>query len=351
MICPLERVQGALMGVLLGDALGQPVETMIPEAILAATGGRGITTFHPAIQTRFEDGAELMAGDTTDDWQLTETVARALIKMGDYDQTAMAMGHILAYRKSTRGWGGTTRQAISERIRYLETSGKEGLDLTTPVEKAASGKGAGSGIAMKVAPLAVFEAIRSNGPIRYERLYQDVKQLALLTHPDPRAALTAYALAIGIAEPFLEPITGPSRVKVLENIIALVQYAEINERLASDQGVTARLVHLEKMLGNAERIAEEITPGFLCTQSVIYALGIALTYPTDFRSAVLTAVNAGGASDMTASMVGALVGANVGVSGIPEEWRDFRPFYGDALDLGQLLYEAAELASEVEIIH
>jgi ADP-ribosylglycohydrolase len=55
----------------------------------------------------------------------------------------------------------------------------------------------------------------------------------------------------------------------------------------------------------------------LCT-----AYYLAAKFPTDFESAVLHAVNGGGQNVARASLVGALVGAMVGIEGIPQRFID-----------------------------
>jgi hypothetical protein len=50
------------------------------------------------------------------------------------------------------------------------------------------------------------------------------------------------------------------------------------------------------------------------------ALHVWLTYPDDYRHAVVTTIRLGGDSDTAAAIVGALVGARVGRDGIPPEW-------------------------------
>ena len=54
---------------------------------------------------------------------------------------------------------------------------------------------------------------------------------------------------------------------------------------------------------------------------------------------ILEAVNAGGDTDTIAAMVGAMIGCNVGLEGIPEEWLRFRPEFQKALMLGEQLFQ------------
>jgi hypothetical protein len=66
-------------------------------------------------------------------------------------------------------------------------------------------------------------------------------------------------------------------------------------------------------------------------------------FPHDFESAVLYAINSGGENQARAVLVGALVGAQVGLSGIPRRFLD-------GLDEGETLQQyAMKLASKVGV--
>jgi ADP-ribosylglycohydrolase len=129
---------------------------------------------------------------------------------------------------------------------------------------------------------------------------------------------------------------------LLEHVIWHVTQQEslaLADRVQPSAGMALKL--LSHRLGDPERIYQDIGPGFLATESVIYAIGIFLSNPTDFQGAVLTAVNDGGDSDSTASMIGGMVGANCGLESIPAGWRSFQSEYASSLELGQYLYMTA----------
>ena len=87
----LDRFQGCLLGAAIGDALGMPAESMTQTEILLATKGQGITDFIAPIQTKIPELRKLMAGRTTDDWQLAHAVApRKVLK--NFIGTLVIMG-------------------------------------------------------------------------------------------------------------------------------------------------------------------------------------------------------------------------------------------------------------------
>jgi ADP-ribosylglycohydrolase len=340
-----EKVGACLLGVRVGDALGQPVETMTRQAILEAEvpgkpRGLPISTFMPAIQKRIKETEGLKAGDTTDDWQLTEVVAKSYIGCRGYDHESMAISHVEARKTSTTGWGWTSENGIEQIGIWYETEGQKGRDPYGPLFLLPEGKGAGNGVAMKVAPVALFRGARMDDP--KTAIYDDVRRLAWLTHPDLGAMLCAYALALVIwrVARYSLATTGSSQ-EFLEELILEIEQAESQRLHLEEPATSQQLKKLRGLIGDPEGIWREITPGFLATQSVIYSIGIFLTYPTDFRKAVLLSVNDGLDSDSTASMVGALIAANCGLSSIPLEWQTFRPEYADTLALGEELWGVA----------
>ncbi|MEK7570385.1 MAG: ADP-ribosylglycohydrolase family protein [Patescibacteria group bacterium] len=340
----LERVQASLLGVRIGDALGMPVETMSPEEIQLATNGMGITTFVDAIQKRLKVQSEFKAGESTDDWQLTRVVAESLIASDGYNQEDMARRHVQAAAETTAGWGGTT-QGSTEELRRCFANQPGGRNPWT-VAEAKPGLGAGNGVAMKVAPLALaiylreqvlgtsFDASTAFATAKYTEL------LWRLTHSHVDALHTAYAIAMAMQWCQVRPITNHAEAR------EFLHWLQEDWRCIhppSNWGdytpTLERLRWVEARLGQPNQLAEGLAPGWLAIDSVPYALGIFLSYPTDGRTALLTCVNSGIDTDTTAAICGSLIGANCGFAGFPEEWRNFRPDFQEAIDLGTQLFE------------
>lgn len=326
----LDKFRGCLLGGCIGDALGMPVEGLTAEEIRKEVGPNGIEEFRDAIG---KINGKLMAGQITDDTQLTRVVAESLINCGGYDQADIAARHIAVLDERV-GWGDTT-------VRGVESL-RDGRSPWESLASAGQKTGGGNGIAMKIAPIALFSA--SLGDRNAERAMQALGRkaelLAMLTHTEPEATHTAFVLASSIYYLALG-MTVSSRDDARNWI------RDMRRRLITVFGEDAaevtisRLRSLLPLIGDADAIAREIPPWYTAIDSVPYALGIFLTYPTDFRKAVLTAVNAGIDTDTTASMVGSLVGAHCGIDSIPEEWRTFQPFYKDVVDLADQLYAVA----------
>lgn len=320
----LDKVQGCLFGVAIGDALGMPVETMTHEQIMCATGGYGVLHFMNPLSKR-EWLTGLNAGDTTDDWQLTQAVAQSLIRNhGVLNLYDCANEHIKALEESAFGWGKTTQTAIED-IRDGKRRVNENL---MPPKK---GKGCGNGVIMKIAPIAITAYKHE------EKLWEYVKALGMLTHPDIRASISALAVALFINESLNAGFQNASG-----GLTFLVQVIELIERIERLEGVTDNLVSdkLELIITNyqdASRLRSSVGCGFYANETAGFTIGTFLRHPTEFRCGVLEAVNAGGDTDTNASIVGALIGANCGVEAIPLCWRNFSPKFENVLTLSHQL--------------
>ena len=274
---------------------------------------------------------ELPAGSTTDDWQLTEVMLRSIIRRRGFDLTDIVLAHVAALETSTFGWGGTTRTGMEQLKLYFDSRGHEGRSPYEAPTKVVDGKisqrGMGNGVAMKIAPLAF-----------YGGLEECVAMVGRLTHQDPRAWASAYAVALMIRQDF------PSWQ--LDYIIDKVKRFELSHGIDEDS-FHSRLTRLRDsslLHGPIERLRKEIGVGCICLESVCFAIAVFLRNPTDFRAGVLEAVNSGGDADTTSAMVGAMIGAVVGVEGIPKEWIAFNKDFQKAIQLGEDFYWTIENA-------
>lgn len=336
----LSRVQAALLGIMIGDGMGMPWEIMKPEEILAATNGAGVTGFHTPVQHKIGGTRNLPAGHTTDDWQLTEAIAKSLVACDGFDLEDIARRHVLAFEASTMGWGGSTRSGIAAIKEHFDSHGAHGRHWSVAVAESLAGKGTGNGVAMKILPLAIWHACTGRATPPWE----EVRAVGLLTHADLRASLAAYAITCvaGISMAVAQIGTVIPTLKVRAELIDRIKYFEqaVLPRTGEHQ-LSDKLAMASRCHDSSASLRDTVGTGCYCLESVPFTIATFWRHPTDFRTAVLEVINAGGDTDTNAAMVGGLVGANVGLSGIPAEWRTFRPEYAEALSLGEQLYTAA----------
>jgi len=333
----LSRIQACLLGVQIGDAMGMPWEMMAHEEIMQTTGGKGVTGFSDPVQRKLKETIHLKAGDTTDDWQLTRANVISLVRCKGYNPYDIALEHVRAYETCNFGWGGTTRRAIEEFKEFFDSRGTRGRSPIVPVPAIGGKRGAGNGAAMKIAPLAIYNALEKQDFPKFMRM---IEEHAKMTHPNIHACSAAQVLAFLICVVLLELKKEPSEERGLsEFVIRAFKYFSANKEIS----FRLRRIAIRKAGGEfllrINELREEIGTGCFSPESVMFAIAVSLRNPVDFRAGVLEAINSGGDTDSTASMVGALIGANCGLEGIPEEWRNFRPEYRDALELGEKLYD------------
>lgn len=355
----LNRVLACLLGVRIGDGMGAPWEAMPHKEILAATGNCGVRDFCEPAKRRIHGAKQLELGESTDDYALTAAVAYSLIRQRKFDIYDIAREHLKTFEKCDFGWGRTTREAVAEIKAFF--NGQGGRNPAKPAE-AKPGKpvGCGNGVAMKIAPLAIWHAVRY-GEFRPEPLLRQTMQLGLMTHADPRASYIAYVLAALMAQILTDSHTAssyPAEIYDLQQFCidearrAEYCYGHLGEHLSGGElSVSNRLLKVF----NADLLSEQIKllgdfsgKGFHALESVPFAIVVFLrNYPyfgvdqSKFRDAMDEAITSGGDTDTVASMAGALVGAVGGLSVIPEKWREFRSEYKETLALGEKLFFVA----------
>jgi len=197
-----DQIRGCLIGGAIGDALGAPVEFMSLQDIRAKFGSNGIREYSEAFGR---------VGAITDDTQMTLFTAEGLL---------------IAYvRGSLRGMVSITSVVCQAYLRWLHTQGLKSkaehlsaesgwlvqtkelfnsrapghtcisalMELTRSTTSKANNNSKGAGGIMRVAPVAMMFASRSD---QTEKVYRLAKEAAWLTHGHPTGYLAAGAFAV-----------------------------------------------------------------------------------------------------------------------------------------------------------
>ena len=276
---PEDRLAGVLVGTAVGDALGLPVENL---------SARRIERLFGRVQRyRFLGRKGLVSDDT----EHTAFVAQALVEARD-DPSRCAR----AFARRLKGW--VLRLPFAVGFATLRAC----LKLLLFVPPGRSGvRSAGNGAAMRA---AIVGAVFADEPEKRARFCE---ALARVTHVDARAiegAAYVAALAAQAAsspserEPDLlaaaQGVTEPVLRQAIEKASALANARAATDEAARQLGVTGYVVH-----------------------TVAFAAFCARRFGADARCAIEEAVNAGGDTDTIGAIVGALVGARHGLSGLP----------------------------------
>jgi ADP-ribosylglycohydrolase len=299
----IDRFIGSFLGLCLGDALGAVVEAESPDvarsyvdqelrAGKAGTRGRAGYAF----------------GQVTDDSQLARELLLSIAERGELDPPHFAarIAALVAGRRVIGAGAGT-----------LSTGGRlqQGVPWNQAGEPAPY---CGNGAAMRVAPIGVLWA---DDPVR---LRQTIMEQARVTHQDPRCAAGAVAIAAACAIASRSERIEPHEVCAqLARTAAQVDGAmaaaiERLERLVEMDPAQA-VTHLRREPSDTGSSLEWRGVSSEVTGSVCWSLYAFLRSPDDYWETVCTAIWAGGDTDTTAAMAGGIVGARVGVSGLPED--------------------------------
>ena len=283
------RARGMISGLAIGDALGAPVEFIDLEQIKKTYGPRGIKDYNRG------------KGMFTDDTQLSIAVAEALIEAGRLSAEEL-MG-VISRRfvdwydspDNFRAPGISTKLAC----RRL----KEGV----PWRSAGDTKSKGCGSVMRTAPVGFYYCWN------LEKLREAAHNIGLATHRHPTAdaACLGASLAAALALDGVPPAGWPGKI------------LDFTAGISAEFDATIRRVIEAAGMDDEEKAVAYIGEGFKgWTGDEV--LGIALfsviRHPDDFAACVLLSVNNSGDSDSIGCVAGALIGARLGVSAIPEKW-------------------------------
>ena len=290
-----DRFRGALLGTLVGDALGMPVEGWPAERIRRELG-----------EVREMLPARRGAGTFTDDTQMTAALARAFVEMdnaGEPDPGVIAR-HFGASFDPSRGYGGNTARILAE----LQAGG----NWRDVVERhRLPGGSFANGAAMRVAPVALAAFPDSALAARLAEV-----QTAPTGHDHPEARFGARLQAVAVLECLVRGTGEPP-----PDVPAL-QEAALEGWEGKAPGAFAEAlawVHRNRR-APLQEAARALRPDVRAATSVPAALWAFLSFPDDPEEAIVTAVGLGGDTDTVGAMAGALVGARNGASAFPPRW-------------------------------
>ncbi|MEW5945546.1 MAG: ADP-ribosylglycohydrolase family protein [bacterium] len=289
---PLERFEGCLLGLAVGDALGMPFEGWRPNWIRRREGG-AVRDFRAAPRRGLREGM------WTDDTKMALHLAESIVGSGGrVVPEDVAHGYVAWFDSGDlRGIGGATFESIM-RLKSgapWERSGKTGAYA------------AGNGTAMRCAPIGLINCLS------LERLREDARNDAIITHSNDEAVAgsraVCYIVALGV-----RAARKPSPA-LIDAAVEFIGDCTLAGRLR-----TAKTL-LEQNTPTPAALEKLGTSGYV-VETVASALFTFLKTPSDFETTVAEAVSAGGDTDTTAAVAGAISGAWNGAARIPRRWLD-----------------------------
>jgi len=274
----LDKVQGCLVGLAVGDALGAPLEFQ-PRRV--------VKRLYPHPLAEMIMSPNWGVGEYTDDTKMALCIADSLVEKKGFSAQDVAARFLTWLVKDGKGCGNQIGAVLESDLYLQDPFGcSERYFLDHP------SNAAGNGALMRCAPLALFWLY---DPVRLEKC---TIKAAQLTHWDPKAVESCLILNKWIRESILFYNKDP-RPAILEAAKdpAWYRLSTIETLSSSEIESTGYTVHtLEAALWS-----------FLTTQT--------------FEDAVVRAANLGDDADTVAAVTGALAGAYYGYAAIPLRWR------------------------------
>lgn len=233
------------------------------------------------------------AGDVSDDTQLCICVARSIGLDGSYNHQRF-LNELGRWSYSRIGAGRACASSAIAARRHRKVSNRS----------------EGNGVAIRVAPIAIATAQRSD-----KELVAIVAKNGRETHGGDAAIEAAVFVALLLKRALKsEPSTHGKRSELRELLLECSASSGFEVCLPSDEVLDsepsfAALIHQVGTSGHVH-------------QSVHSAALVLLRHTIDYQAAMQTVFRAGGDTDSIGAMVGAVIGAQIGASRIPAEWGD-----------------------------
>lgn len=321
----LACVRGCLLGGAVGDALGAPVEFMALADIRRRFGTAGITDYVDAYGR---------IGAITDDTQMTLFTAEGLVRA--YVRACLKgicapeaiVQHAYLRWLLTQGVNPIAEIATSaattwpdgwlvneHRLWARRAPGNTclaALSATVKLGERAQNDSKGAGAIMRIAPIGLIASARGEeGGL--PRAFDLGMETARLTHGHIAGFMSAGAFALLIAL-LMEGLELRPAVDEMHRVLAN----------AGGSGFVTRTLDraLDLVAEGGEPSAEKVETlggGWVGEEALAIAVYCALS-AKDFESGLLLAVNHGGDSDTTASLVGQMLGTASGAEVIPARW-------------------------------
>jgi ADP-ribosyl-[dinitrogen reductase] hydrolase len=287
-----DRFVGAIMGFAIGDALGMPAEFLSREQILQYYGKpiSGFLKAHPGHASDF-----LPQGSYTDNTQTMLAIAECLIECRKMDPARHA--------DALLSWCLNTVPHRTPSIANLKAC--KHLSMGRPWNKSGVFS-SDCAAAMRMIPIGLFF---SQCP---ERLTRAALDNCVITHNEPRARAASVCVAYLTARLVQSDEHCWPGDQVLETADHI---AHLDEDLAALLRRSTQITHL-----STDEALFEIGTSSDAIETVPAAIYCFLKYPKHFSNAVLSAVNAGDASDSIGALTGSFVGALWGVKAIHKQW-------------------------------
>ena len=342
-----DKIRGSLIGGATGDALGYPIEFDKYDELHFRYGDEGLTCYDVNFYYSMYNASEDNVAVISDDTQMTLFTANGLL-----NAKRMNVEPILSIRQAYIEWYFTQ---IGEQPGYSKTcwiTEEKRLHVRRAPDNTCMGaldavykdirprnNSKGCGGVMRVAPIALYATVGSR---------MDIKEVGLLagaaakiTHLHPLGYIPASLMAHIVYE--LTVTRQPTRMHLKKAVFEGLQMLyDIYSENQKDLIKFTNLMHLTMELAiNTKKDIENISTigeGWVGDEALAIAVYCSLRHFDDFRMAMAAAVTHNGDSDSTGAVTGNILGAAIGYTAIPQDFKDDLEMHDLILHMADDLY-------------
>lgn len=341
----LDKFRGCLIGGAAGDALGYAVEFLSEKMIFTQFGGEGITDYCLHFDRAW----------ISDDTQMTMFTANALLFgttrgclrgiMGTYP-SYIAKGYRDWYKTQYEKYENCNRKFITSwlmNVPELFAWRAPGNTCLSAIEEGCGGtiewpvnNSKGCGGVMRVSPIGLYFGQSRVPPLTADLIGADA---AALTHGHEMGYIPA-AMLVHIVRLLSHNDAISPKDAVLDSMIAMERLFADAKTLPGFLDLIARAVELSESEVSALDAIHQLGQGWVGDEALAIAVYCALKYADDFDRALIAAVNHNGDSDSTGAITGNILGAHLGLSGIPGKYLEHLELKDVLMELADDLYAA-----------
>lgn len=336
----LDKFRGCLIGGAAGDALGYAVEFLSENYIFSKFGKTGITEY------QLHNGKAWISDDT----QMTMFTANGLLFGTTRGHMRGIMGAYPGYvAVAYREWYKTQMESYDHcnrkfsscwllNVPELFAARAPGNTCLAAIDDGCCGSienpvnnSKGCGGVMRVAPIGLYFGDSRLTSLAIDRMGADV---AALTHGHEMGYIPA-AMLVHIVRLVSHNDEITLKEAVLDSMTAMKTLFPEAKTLPGFLKLIDKAVALSESETPDLDAIHQLGEGWVGDEALAIAIYCALKYSSDFDKALIAAVNHNGDSDSTGAIAGNILGAYLGLSGIPKK-------YIDNLELVDVLTELAD---------
>ena len=330
----LDKFRGCLIGGAAGDALGYAVEFLSEPYLFGRYGNRGITEY------------ELSGGLArfSDDTQMTMLTANGLLNAVTQNPSHDYIGGIkTAYQQWLKTQNSSYSGAGNQSCWIMNVPGiyafrGPGNTCLSAIAAGCNGTvehpindSKGCGGVMRVAPIGLYFDEAKMEPEAVDRLGAEA---AALTHGHEMGYIPA-AMQVHIIRLLSHNDEITLKEAVLSSMAAMERLFPKSEQLPKFLSLIGKAIELAESRTLSLLAIHQLGEGWCGDEALAIAIYCALKFQNDFDKAIRAAVNHGGDSDSTGAITGNILGAYLGLPGIPMK-------YTEHLELLDVLTELAD---------